>query len=175
MHHLANVNIAKLRAPIDDPLIADFVAGLPTVNALADVAPGFVWRLQTDDGDATAIRAFPDPDVIVNLTVWESIEALKEFVYKGSHLDVFRRRGEWFHPEGRALALWWIDAGTVPTVEEARERIEHLAAHGPTARAFTFASVFPPPAGAVATDAVATDAGSATAGVVDQGRLESQH
>ena len=170
MHHLANVNIAKLRAPIDDPLIADFVAGLPVVNALADSAPGFVWRLQTDDGDATSIRAFPDPDVIVNLTVWESVEALKEFVYKGGHLDVFRRRGEWFHAEGRGLALWWIEAGTVPTVEEARDRLEHLAAHGPTAYAFTFAATFPPPA-----NAALPDGGPASAGTTDDGRLESQH
>ena len=158
MHHLANVNVATLRAPIDDPLVADFVAGLPVVNALADSAPGFVWRLQTEEGDATSIRAFPDPAVIVNLTVWESIEALKEFTYKGGHLDVFRRRREWFHAEGRGLALWWIEAGTVPTVEDARRRLDHLAAHGPTPHAFTFASTFPPPDAASA-------AGQAAAGL----------
>ena len=141
VHHLANVNVAKLRAPLDDPLLADFVAGLPVVNALADAAPGFVWRLQTDDGDATALRVFPDPDVIVNLTVWESVEALKAFTYKGAHLDVFRRRGDGFHADGRGLALWWIEAGTIPTVEDARQRLDHLAEHGPSPYAFTFSTV----------------------------------
>jgi hypothetical protein len=175
VHHLANVNIAKLRAPIDDPLVADFVAGLPVVNAIADAAPGFVWRLQTEDGDATSIRAFPDPDVIVNLTVWESVEALKAFTYKGGHLEVFRRRSEWFHADGRGLALWWIEAGTVPTVDEARERLDHLAAHGPTAYAFTFAATFPPPDDLAAVADGRASGEASAGGETDHGRLESQH
>ena len=144
VHHIANVNVSKLRAPLDDPLLADFVAGLPVVNGLADAAPGFVWRLQSESGDATDIRAFPDPDVIVNLTVWESPEALKEFTYRGAHRDVFRRRNEWFHEEGRGLALWWIPAGTLPTVDDARHRLDYLRDHGPSPYAFTFTSIPPP-------------------------------
>ncbi|MGD9701746.1 MAG: GNAT family N-acetyltransferase [Acidimicrobiia bacterium] len=144
MHHLANVNVAKLRASLDDPLLADFVAGLPVVNNLADAAPGFVWRLQSDGGDATDIRAFPDPDVIVNLTVWESPEALKEFTYRGVHRDVFRRRSEWFHEEGRGLALWWVPAGTVPTVDDARHRLDFLRMHGHSPYSFTFTSIGEP-------------------------------
>ncbi len=144
VHHIANVNVAKLRAPLDDPLLADFVAGLPVVNGLADAAPGFVWRLQSEGGDATDIRAFPDPDVIVNLTVWESPEALKEFTYRGAHRDVFRRRNEWFHEDGRGLALWWIPAGTLPTVDDARHRLDALHDHGPSPYAFTFTSITAP-------------------------------
>jgi hypothetical protein len=149
VHHLAQVNLATLRAPLDDPALAGFVAELEPVNALADGHPGFVWRLQTEDGDATAIRPFDDERVIVNLSVWASLEALRGFVYAGRHLEVLRRRREWFHRmDDPIVALWWVPAGTVPTVAEAKERLGLLARLGPTAGAFTFRAPFPEPADA---------------------------
>jgi heme-degrading monooxygenase HmoA len=148
-HHLAQVNVATVRAPLDSPQLAGFVAALEPINALADHSPGFVWRLQTEDGDATAIRPFGDQRIMVNLSVWESLEALRAFVYASRHLDVMRRRREWFHRMADAyLALWWVPAGTIPTVAEARERIELLTRDGPGPDAFTFRVPFPAPAGA---------------------------
>jgi hypothetical protein len=146
-YHLAQLNIARLRAPLDDPLLADFVAGLPVVNADADAAPGFVWRLADDSGDATGFRPFA-PDVIVNLTVWESIEALRAFTYQtADHLEVLRRRREWFDHEGLGAhyVLWWLPAGTLPTLEEARDRLALLDKEGATPDAFTFREAFPAP------------------------------
>jgi len=148
-HHLAQVNVATVRAPLDSPELAGFVAQLEPLNALADQSPGFVWRLQTEDGDATAIRPFGDQRIMVNLSVWESLETLRAFVYASRHLDVMRRRREWFHRMADPyLALWWVPAGTIPTVAEARDRLELLAGKGPTADAFTFRAPFPEPADA---------------------------
>jgi heme-degrading monooxygenase HmoA len=148
-HHLAQVNIATLRAPLDGPELAGFVAQLEPINALADQSPGFVWRLQTEDGDATAIRPYADDRVMVNLSVWASLEALRTFVYASQHLDVMRHRRQWFHRMADPyLALWWVPAGTIPTVAEAKQRLELLAAQGPTAGAFTFRAPFPEPADA---------------------------
>jgi hypothetical protein len=147
--HLAQVNLATLRAPLDSPELAGFVAQLEPVNALADQSHGFVWRLQTEDGDATAIRPFEDDRVIVNLSVWASLEALRTFVYASRHLDVMRQRRAWFHrmPDP-FMALWWVPAGTIPTVAEAKDRLELLARRGPTAAAFTLRAPFPEPADA---------------------------
>ena len=146
--HLAQVNVAVLRAPLDSPRLAGFVELLDPVNALADRSPGFVWRLQTEDGDATAIRAFEDDRIIVNLSVWASLEALGEFVYASGHLDVLRRRHEWFEKMAEAhLALWWIPAGTTPTVEEAKGSLEVLRERGPSPDAFTLREPFEPPDG----------------------------
>ena len=148
-HHLAQVNIGRLRAPIDDPLIADFVARLDEINALADASPGFVWRLQDDNGNATAIPAFDDPQMIINMSVWESLEALRAYTYRSDHTRVLTRRRDWFEKlDLPHLALWWIPAGTLPTVAEAKERLALLAARGPTADAFTFRDRFPAPAAA---------------------------
>jgi heme-degrading monooxygenase HmoA len=148
-HHLAQVNVATLRFPLDGPELAGFVAQLEPINALADGTPGFLWRLQTEDGDATSIRPFDDERVIVNLSVWESLEALRGFVYASRHLDVMRHRREWFSRMADPyLALWWVPAGTIPTVAEAKERLELLAGQGPTAGAFTFRAPFPEPAAA---------------------------
>ncbi len=145
-YHLAQCNIGRLRAPLDTPQLAGFVAALAPVNALADRAPGFVWRLQTDDGDATAIRPFDDDMVAVNMSVWESMEALAAFTYSGEHRDVMRRRREWFERLSEAyLVLWWIPAGTFPTVEDARARLERLRKHGPSPDGFTFRAPFPSP------------------------------
>lgn len=146
-HHIAQVNIARVRAPIDSPELAEFVAALEPINALADGTPGFVWRLQTEDGDATAIRPFDDDTILVNMSVWESVEALDAFVYRSDHRAYLRRRREWFErAEGPVNALWWIDAGHIPTVTEAKARLEVLDRRGPTPEAFTFRSWFPAPA-----------------------------
>jgi len=138
-HHIAQLNIARAKAPLDTPLLADFVTQLDAVNALAEASAGFVWRLKSDSGNATDIRAYDDPLMIVNMSVWESIEALFDFAYRTSHTKVMNRRKEWFESlAGPHMVLWWIPAGTIPTVEEAKRRLDHLAAHGPTATAFTF-------------------------------------
>jgi hypothetical protein len=148
-HHLAQVNIATLRAPLDGPELAGFVAQLEPINALADRSPGFVWRLQTEDGDATAIRPYEDDRVMVNLSVWASFEALRTFVYATRHLEVMRHRRQWFSRMADPyLALWWVPPGAIPTVAEAKERLELLARQGPTAGAFTFRVPFPEPADA---------------------------
>ncbi len=144
--HLAEVNIARLREPLDSPLLADFVAALGPINALADASPGFVWRLQTDDGDATGLRPFDDDQMIVNLTTWQSFEALGDYVYHSDHTGVMRQRRRWFEQlREMHMVLWWVPAGHRPTVAEAEERLHHLHAHGPSPRAFTFRVPFAPP------------------------------
>ena len=144
---LAQFNIALPREPLERPLLADFVAALQPVNAAADASPGFVWRLQTAEGDATGVRAFDDERLIVNMSVWESLAALRDFVYsQRAHVDVLRRRREWFERLGEvAVVLWWVPAGHRPSVAEAEERLEALRADGPTPRAFTFRQSYPPP------------------------------
>ena len=142
--HVAQVNVARLLAPIDSPQLAGFVAMLDPINELADGSPGFMWRLQTEDGDATAIRALDDERILVNMSVWESIDALGQFVYASRHLEVMRRRRAWFEKMAESfLALWWT--GTAPTIPEARSRLACLREHGPTPHAFTFRESFPPP------------------------------
>ena len=148
---LAQVNIGRLRAPLDTPQLAGFMAALDQVNAVADAAQGFVWRLQTEEGNATAVRAFEwdqagSAGVIMNMSVWESVEALAAFVYSEQHRQVLRRRREWFERMEEAyLALWWVPRGYVPTTGDAEDRIRHLRAHGPTPHAFTLRVHFPPP------------------------------
>ena len=137
--HIAELNIGRALAPIDAPLLDDFNAALDPINALADRAPGFVWRLQTDEGNATAIRPFDDDDrMIINMSVWDSIDALAAFVYRSDHVAVMRRRREWFERIQVFMVLWWVPAGHTPSVEEAIARLEHLRLHGPTPHAFTF-------------------------------------
>jgi len=126
--------------------MAEFVAQLAPVNALADQSPGFVWRLQSESGDATSIKVYDDDLIIVNLTVWESSEALREFVYKSDHSGVLRDRKRWFQKfDGPYYALWWIPAGQLPSIEESRQRLEHLRQHGDSAYAFSFKHLFPAP------------------------------
>ena len=144
-HHLAQMNIGRLHAPVDDPMIAEFVAQLDEINALAEASPGYVWRLQTEDGNATAVRAYDDEKVIVNMSVWETVDALADYVYRSAHTGVLRRRREWFEATSAGtLVLWWIPAGTTPSVQDGVARLEHLRAHGPTAHAFTFRTPFAP-------------------------------
>ncbi len=145
-YHLAQVNIGRLRAPIDDPLIAGFVTRLEDINALADRSPGFIWRLQTEDGNATYLRPYNDERIIVNMSVWASVEHLKEYVYKSAHAEVMRQRREWFEKfEGMYVALWWVTVGHIPDVMEAKARLRYLEKHGETRHAFTFKRVFTPP------------------------------
>ena len=145
-YHLAQVNIGRVRAPLDDPIMEGFRTQLDPINALADRTPGFVWRLQTDAGNAMAIRPFDDERMAINMSVWESLEALQQFVYKSAHVGTLRDRQQWFEPiDGPILALWWIPAGHIPTLDEAKERLDHLKAHGPSGHAFTFRKAFPAP------------------------------
>jgi hypothetical protein len=146
--HLAQINIARLKAPLDHPSVAPFVAALDPVNALADASPGFVWRLAGEAGDATDIRPFDDPDMLVNMSVWESLPELAAFVYRGgAHRQIMRRRNEFFERPDVFMALWWVPAGHRPTVEEGLERLEVLRRLGPTSAAFTFAHPFAAPDG----------------------------
>jgi hypothetical protein len=143
IYHIAQANIARMRAPQDDPVMAGFVARIDTLNALADASPGFIWRLQDEDGDATSIQAFDDERIVFNVSVWESIEALEAYVYRSDHVAALRKRAEWFErPDKPPLVLWWIEAGHIPTIAEARQRFEMLWRDGPGAQAFTFSCRF---------------------------------
>lgn len=146
-YHLAQANIGRFRAPIGDAVMEGFRTQLAPINALADQSPGFVWRLQTEDGDATAIRPYPDDDLMaINMSVWESLESLRQFVYKSAHVGTLRGRREWFEQlDGPILVMWWIPAGHIPTVADAQERLAYLAEHGPTPHAFDFRTPFPAP------------------------------
>jgi len=146
-HPLAQINIGRLLAPIDDPRIADFAAQLDAINRLAENSPGFVWRLQSEKGNATDIVYNDDPFVMVNMSVWESVEALKDFTYRSAHVQVFRERKNWFEKMTVPYyCLWWVPAGHRPTVAEGRERLEHYQAHGATPHSFWFNEHFPAPA-----------------------------
>jgi hypothetical protein len=144
---LAQINVGRLIAPLDDSRIAAFIAQLEPVNKLAESSPGFVWRLQSDAGNATDIPYNDDPLVIVNMSVWESVEALKNFIYRSHHMKVLQQRQNWF--EKMTLphyCLWWVPAGHRPTVAEGRARLEHYQQHGATPHAFWFNEWFPAPA-----------------------------
>ena len=138
--HFAELNIARMLGPtIDDPVMADFVAQLDAINALAERSPGFVWRLQSGEGNATSIRPFADERLIVNLSVWASVESLLDFAYKSAHAEVFRHRHQWFERlEKPAVVIWPVAPGHLPTALEAKARLEHLQAHGPSDYAFDF-------------------------------------
>ncbi len=143
-YHLAQVNIARVKAPVDDPQMAGFMNRLDELNALADNSPGFVWRLQTADGNATYFRPYPEDDrVLLNMSVWESLEALKRYVYGSPHKELLRQRHEWFEKfSGAYAALWWVPAGHLPGIDEAKQRLAYLDAHGPTQYAFTMQTPF---------------------------------
>lgn len=151
---LAQINIGRVRAPMDDPIMAEFKSALAEVNALAEAAPGFVWRLKDESDNATSIKAFPDPRLLVNMSVWTGVAPLQDYVYRSMHGTFFARRQNWFERyDGAHLALWWVPAGAVPTLDEAKERLSLLERSGPTDRAFTFRHVYPAP-GAEPTPAV---------------------
>ena len=145
-YHLAQINIATAKAPLDSPVMKGFVDQLDAINTLADRSPGFVWRLQTDDGDATALQVFDDERIIVNISVWESLDALKTYVYSGDHLTVLKNKKNWFAKmDGPSLALWWIPEGHIPSIADAKAVLETLKTKGPSPEAFTFANPFPAP------------------------------
>ena len=139
MQHVAQVNIGRMKAPLESPVMAGFVGRLEEINALADGSPGFVWRLQTPEGNATYLRPYDDDRIIFNMSVWETIDALKTYVYRTAHAELLRDRRSWFEQfAGAYTAMWRIPAGHIPTVEEAKERLAHLEVNGPTEYAFTF-------------------------------------
>jgi hypothetical protein len=146
LYDLAQVNIATMREPFGSAVFADFVAALGPVNALADSSRGFVWRLEGYGGDATSIRGFGDDRIVINMSTWESLDALTEFVFGSAHAEVMRRRRQWFAPMKAAyLALWWVPSGHRPSVQEAEERVMYLREHGSTSFAFTFKHPFASP------------------------------
>jgi len=150
-YELAQMNVARLRAPIDSPQLAGFVSALDRINAIADGSPGFVWRLQDDTGNATALRPMGE-DFIVNISVWQDPQSLQAFVYRSDHVGVMRRRRDWFEKMDIYLVLWWVPRGHRSTEVEGVERLNLLRSRGPSADAFTFGNLFPSPAfgGAVA-------------------------
>jgi len=141
--YLAQLNIGRILAPMDSPLMSDFVANLDRINALAERSDGFVWRLKDDSNNATSIRIYDDDFLIVNMSVWENAEALFRYVYQSDHVEIFKRRKEWFEtmPEMH-VALWYVPCGTTPTVAEAIRRLDYLRLHGESPYAFTFRSKF---------------------------------
>ena len=144
-YELAQLNIATTKAPLDSPLMAEFVANLDRINALAEASPGFVWRLKGEGNDATSLRPLGD-DVIVNMSVWQNAQALHNYVYRTAHLEVMKKRKAWFEAMREAyVVLWWVPAGHRPDVGEALSRLETLRRLGPTNMAFTFKQPFPPP------------------------------
>lgn len=151
MLQIAQVNVARMKGPLESPVMEGFVARLEEINALADRSPGFVWRLQTPEGDATYLRPFADDRILINISVWQTVETLREFVYRTAHAELIRDRKSWFEQfAGAQLAMWWVPAGHTPGVDEARKRLEHLEAHGPSQYAFTFKAVQPPDEGFLA-------------------------
>jgi Domain of unknown function (DUF3291) len=145
-HQLAQMNIGVIKGPMDGPVMADFAANLDRINALAEASPGFVWRLQTEDGDATAIRPFDDKNMLVNMSVWRDVAALNAYVYQSAHVELMRRRREWFEKMDQAfLVLWWVPQGHRPGVEEGVARLALLRERGPTPDAFSFRHAFAPP------------------------------
>jgi hypothetical protein len=144
-YQLAQLNIATMKAPLESPSMADFVANLQRINALAEASSGYVWRLQDEAGDATAFRPFGE-DVLVNLSVWRDVQALSDYVYTSAHTEMLKRRQEWFSKVDAAhMVLWWVPAGHLPSVQEAFERLELLRKQGASAQAFSFRQAFAPP------------------------------
>ena len=143
---LAQLNVGTIKGPMDSPVMADFAANLDRINALAERSPGFVWRLQTEAGNATAIRPFEDANMLVNMSMWRDVEALNEYVYRTAHMEILRRRREWFERMDEAiLVLWWVPKGHRPNVTEAIAKLDLVRSNGPTAEAFTFRQPFPAP------------------------------
>ena len=148
-YELAQMNVARLKAPLDSPQLADFVGALDRINAVADRSPGFVWRLQDDSGNATALHPMGE-DIIVNMSVWQDPQSLQAYVYRSDHVGVMRRRREWFEKMDLYLVLWWVPRGHRPTTEEGISRLNLLRSRGPSADAFTFGKLFPAPGSAEA-------------------------
>lgn len=144
-YHIAQVNIGRIRGELSDPFMSGFVSRLEEINALADASPGFVWRLQTDEGNATYLRPFKDERMLLNMSVWTDVDSLRQYVYHTGHRELLRQRNAWFEKLNRVyVALWWVPAGHLPGIDEAKQRLAHLEIHGPTQFAFNFQSTFEP-------------------------------
>jgi hypothetical protein len=144
-YQIAQVNIGRIKGALDGPIMAGFMSRLDDLNALADSSPGFVWRLQTSEGNATYFRPYDDDRMLLNMSVWETIEDLKHYVYRTAHAEVLRQRHEWFEKIDTVyLALWWVPINHIPGIDEAKKRLAYFDANGPTQFAFTFKTVFPP-------------------------------
>lgn len=142
-YQLAQINVGIIRGHIDSPIMAGFVARLDEINAIADQAPGFVWRLQTESGNATSIHVYDNEYLLINMSVWQSADALFDYVYRSQHRELLRHRQEWFTKmDTPIMALWWIPAGHIPTPEEAKAKLELLEKTGATPLAFTFKQRF---------------------------------
>ena len=149
-HQLAQINIGRVRGPLDGEVMREFMEALDEINALAERSPGFVWRFKTDAGNATPVQAYADPRLLVNLSVWESVESLRHYVYRSRHGRFFARRSNWFEKfDAPHLALWWVPKGALPTLEDAKRRLEMIAANGDSPAAFTFARIYSPDGEAV--------------------------
>jgi hypothetical protein len=145
-YQIAQLNVGIIKAPMDSPVMSEFAANLERINTLADGSSGFVWRLQSEEGDATSIRPFENENLLVNMSVWRDVESLNRFVYSTAHVEIMRRRREWFERMPEAiLVLWWVPTGHRPSIAEAVARLEALRTNGPTENAFTFRQAFPPP------------------------------
>ncbi len=143
--HIAQVNIGRILAPTDSPIMSGFMTRLDEINALADGSPGFVWRLKGEDNNATYLRPYDDDRILVNMSVWESIENLREYVYRSQHSELLKQRKDWFAKfDGAFMALWWVAAGHIPNVDEAKDRLEHLRTQGDGPYAFSFKTTFAP-------------------------------
>lgn len=141
--HLAQLNIARPKFPIDSIGMADFVNNLDPINTVAENSPGFIWRLKDDSGNASSIPVFNDPELIVNMSVWQDIASLKQFMFKTHHIDFLKRKKEWFVPlDSPSYVMWWIEEGHTPSVGEAEERLLHLREHGESDYAFSFKHSF---------------------------------
>ena len=144
-YELAQLNIALMREPLESPRMAEFVANLDRINALAESWPGFVWRLKTEGGNATDLRPLGE-DTLINVSVWKDVQSLNKYVYQSAHVEIMRRRKEWFERMREAwVVLWWVPKGHRPKVSEAIDRLELLRAIGPSKEAFTFRRAFLPP------------------------------
>jgi hypothetical protein len=147
-YHLAQINVGRLKAPVDHPMIAGFKDNLDRINALADGMPGFVWRLVGEGNNATDLQPRPDdPLFAVNMSVWTDMDALAGFVYRSAHRDIMRRRREWFEHMDVFMCLWWVPAGHTPTLDEGLAKLARFERLGPTAEAFNFKTPFPAPDG----------------------------
>lgn len=145
-YHLATSNVSRMLAGYEDAIMAGFVERLEPVNAIADASPGFVWRYESDDIEPEEVQVFDDKLILFNMSVWESVETLEKFAYQSLHLEVLQKKSNWFERSTRApLVLWWVQAGHIPSVPEAKERFDLLWRDGPTPAAFTFKKRFPPP------------------------------
>ena len=146
-YHIAEINIARMKGvDINDPIMKEFADNLDAVNAIAEKSPGFVWRLKDDSNNATSFNPYNDEQILINVSVWENIETLEDFMYRTFHSEFLRRRKEWFKTYGTAhTAMWWVPVGHVPTLQEAVENLSHRQKHGPSEIAFDFRNKYPAP------------------------------